>query len=59
MKACKTCKALTEASKCPACNSTNFSPSFKGKIVITDPEKSEIAKKLSLTKKGDYAIKVV
>ncbi len=59
MKACKNCKALTEASKCPACGSTNFSSTFKGKIVVTNPEQSEIAKKIGITKKGDYAIKVV
>ena len=31
--------------------------SFKGKIVVLNPEKSEIANKINLKSKGNFAIK--
>jgi len=57
-KACKQCKSVFEGHKCPKCGSEEFSDSFKGKVIITDPEQSEIAKNLSLKHKGTYAIKL-
>jgi len=56
-KACKICNTIYEGDKCPNCNSKESTDSFKGRIVVLDPEKSEIAKKLKFTKKGEYAIK--
>ena len=44
-----------EGDKCPNCGSQEHSVDIKGKIVIFDPEKSEIAQKLKLEKKGTYA----
>lgn len=32
--------------------------SWKGRINILNPEKSDIAKRVSMTEKGEYAIKV-
>ena len=47
-KACKLCKIIYEGKeKCPKCDSKEFTESFKGKIIVIDPEKSEIAQKLS------------
>ena len=43
---------------CPNCNSNQFTDSFKGRIAIIDINKSEIAKKIGITLKGEYAIKV-
>jgi len=56
-KACKKCKTIFEGTKCPKCGSTEFTNAFKGKVVITNPEKSEIAKNLEIKDKGTYAIK--
>ena len=56
-KVCKKCKLFVEGSQCPICKGTNFSTNWKGKIVILDPVKSEIAKKMEIKAKGDYAIK--
>ncbi|HII14573.1 MAG TPA: DNA-directed RNA polymerase subunit E'', partial [Nanoarchaeota archaeon] len=36
----------------------NFTETWKGRITILDAEKSEIAKKVGITVKGEYAIKV-
>lgn len=57
-KACKICKKIYEGNKCPSCDSKEFTDNFKGRIIIMNPEKSEIAKKLNLTEKGNFAIKV-
>ena len=57
-KACKICnKIYEEGNKCPNCGSKEFTESFKGRVVIINPEKSEIAQKLNIKCKGDYAIK--
>jgi DNA-directed RNA polymerase subunit E" len=57
-KACKSCKYLVEGSKCPVCNSEQFSESWKGKLIVLNVEKSEIARKVGIKVKGEYAIKV-
>ena len=56
-KACKICKRIHEKSSCPDCDSKEHTESFKGKIIILDPEKSEIANKLDIKTKGEFAIK--
>ncbi len=57
-KACKICKKIYEGSKCPTCDSKESTDSFKGRIVVLNAEKSEIAKKLNIKSKGNFAIKV-
>ncbi|MEX2017492.1 MAG: transcription elongation factor subunit Spt4 [Candidatus Pacearchaeota archaeon] len=57
-KACKVCNTIyDEGDKCPKCGSKESTESFKGRAVIINPEKSEIANKLNLKEKGNYAIK--
>jgi DNA-directed RNA polymerase subunit E" len=56
-KACKSCKTLYEGDKCPKCASVEFTESWKGKVIILNPEKSEVAQKLKINEKGAYAIK--
>lgn len=57
-KACKICNKIYESGeKCPDCGAKESSDSFKGRIVVVDPEKSEIAKKLKIKGKGSFAIK--
>lgn len=57
-KVCKKCKLFVEGNVCPICKTNQFTESWKGKLAIIDPENSEIAKKLGITVKGEYAIKV-
>ncbi|MBW2992083.1 DNA-directed RNA polymerase, subunit E'' [Candidatus Woesearchaeota archaeon] len=57
-KACKTCKMFVEGDTCPACKGNQFSTNWQGRIFILDPGKSEIGKKIGITVKGEYAIKV-
>ncbi len=57
-KACKICKTIYEGEKCPKCGSKESTDTFKGRIIVINPEKSEIAQKLNIKEKGNFAIKV-
>lgn len=55
-KACKKCKRIYEnADVCEKCNE-KLSQSFKGKIIVINPEESKLAKKLNIKEPGVYAI---
>ena len=56
-KACKICKTIHETEKCSKCDSKESTEGFKGRIVVLNPEKSEIAKKLDIKDKGNFAIR--
>jgi DNA-directed RNA polymerase subunit E" len=56
-KACKLCKTITETEKCPNCGSKETTEGFKGRIVVLNSEKSELAAKAHLKDKGNFAIK--
>lgn len=57
-KACKICKTIyEEGEKCPKCDSRESIEGFKGRIIVLNPEKSEIAQKLNIKDKGNFAIK--
>jgi len=57
-KVCKECKLFVDEAVCPTCQGTVFTSLFQGKIAVIDPKHSEIAKRMSITYEGDYAIKV-
>ena len=57
-KVCRECKMFVEKDKCPNDNNTKFTDNWKGRIIIIDANKSEIAKKVGITVKGEYAIKI-
>lgn len=56
-KVCKKCNLIYERDKCPNCGSQEYAEEIKGRIMIIDPEKSEIAKNLKISKKGTYSIR--
>jgi len=56
-KACKKCKIFVKGNECPLCKGSEFTTSWKGRIVVLDAEKSEIGKVLGINVKGEYAIK--
>ena len=57
-KACKNCKMIVEEDVCPNCKRNVFSTSLQGRIFIADPTKSDIAKKMGINMKGEFALKV-
>ena len=57
-KVCKECKIFVEGNVCPVCKGNQFSNNWQGRLHILDVNKSVIAKKIGLTVKGEYAIKV-
>jgi len=57
-KVCKKCKMFVDGDSCPSCKSNQFTTSWQGRLNILDANKSIIAKKLGITIKGEYAIKV-
>ncbi len=57
-KACPQCKMLVKGKECPVCKRSDLVKEWKGMIIIIDPARSEIAKKLGITVKGRYALKV-
>ena len=57
-KVCKKCKIFVEESNCPICKGDQFSTSWQGRITIIDDKNSEIGKKISAPRDGEYVIKV-
>lgn len=60
LKACRKCKSLvgSKVKVCPNCGGTDFSYDWESLIIVFDPENSEVAKALEITKPGKYALKV-
>jgi len=57
-RACKNCHVITESDICPNC-SIPTSKRWRGYVVIRDPETSQVAEKMNITKPGKYALKVM
>jgi len=53
---CRNCKRFVMGNLCPVCNTKDFTKSWKGIVVINDPNTSEVAKLLEITSPGKYAI---
>ena len=55
-KVCKTCKRFVKGPKCPVCNQSSLTASWKGMVIVNNPAESEIAKKLGITAPGKYCL---
>jgi len=58
-KACKKCNRICEENICPNCGSHELSNRFQGMIIVIDPNKSEIARKINVQLPGEYALEVL
>ncbi|MDN7012644.1 DNA-directed RNA polymerase, subunit E'' [Methanoculleus sp. FWC-SCC3] len=58
LKVCRECHRVVEGESCVICGTANLSEDWAGYVVIIDPERSEIAKKMNITMAGRYALKV-
>ncbi|NCN98713.1 hypothetical protein COU62_02950 [Candidatus Pacearchaeota archaeon CG10_big_fil_rev_8_21_14_0_10_35_219] len=57
-KACKKCKTLFTGAKCPKCGGDEKVDTYKGKVYVFEPEKSELAKELGLKESGKFAVRL-
>ena len=57
-KVCSKCKIFVEKEACPICGGSNFLTTWKGRIFILNPEKSDIARKIGAVREVEYAIKI-
>jgi DNA-directed RNA polymerase subunit E" len=55
-KVCRNCRRFVKEVKCPICNQSNFSRSWKGIVIINDPADSEVAQVLGITVPGKYCL---
>ena len=59
MKACKSChKIVKSGDHCDICKTPSLSDDWHGYVVVLDTETSEIAKKMTVSTPGEYALKV-
>ena len=58
MRACRTCKSVTDENVCPVCKGTEFSDDYSGILVVLHPEDSLLAEKLKAKVPGTYALKI-
>lgn len=56
--ACRRCKFVTPGKVCPACKSSDLTPDWSGIVLVVEPEISQIAQTLGVSRKGKYALKV-
>jgi DNA-directed RNA polymerase subunit E" len=56
-KACKNCMSIVDGNKCPRCGGET-SREWQGYLIVIDPEKSEIARKMGIHAAGRYALRV-
>ena len=58
MRACRTCKNISEETICPICKGTEFSDDYSGLLVVLNAENSLLAEKLDTNQAGVYALKI-
>ncbi|MBN2067672.1 MAG: DNA-directed RNA polymerase, subunit E'' [Candidatus Diapherotrites archaeon] len=58
-KACRNCRMVVmDETTCPNCGGTTFTTFWRGYVVIVDPEKSEIANRMGIQRKGKFALRL-
>ena len=55
---CRDCHRVVEGEACSVCGSSNLSTDWTGCLVIIDPQRSEVAKKMNISLPGRYALRV-
>lgn len=55
-KVCKNCRRFVKESACPICKSSSFSWSWKGIVLVNNPNDSVIANILGITAPGKYCL---
>jgi len=50
--------AINEEDACEGCGSTSLTEDWAGYVIISHPERSEIAREMEVDEPGQYALKV-
>jgi DNA-directed RNA polymerase subunit E" len=58
MRACRTCKNISEDSICPVCRGSEFSDDYSGLLIVLEPDNSLLAEKLETNEPGAFALKI-
>lgn len=58
--ACRECHFVNDpdAQACERCGSSSLTEDWAGYVIITHPERSEVAEEMNVTEPGSYALKV-
>jgi DNA-directed RNA polymerase subunit E" len=56
-RACRNCHSISDQMKCPKCGGET-SKEWQGYLIVVDPEKSEIARKMGIKSSGRFALRV-
>lgn len=56
-KVCRNCGHLSELDKCPLCENVVFLDKYKGKAIILNAKKSNVAKEIKAEHNAKYALK--
>lgn len=56
-RACKVCRRLVKGNICPIDKSTDLTKTWRGVLLVFDPEKSTLAKETAITSSGKFALK--
>lgn len=57
-RVCRDCHRVVDGEACVVCGTANLSEDWAGYLVIIDPERSDVAKKMNIKLQGRYALKV-
>ena len=56
-RARRNCNFISDLNKCPRCGGET-SKEWQGYLIVVDPERSEIARKMGIKASGRYALRV-
>ena len=58
LSVCRECHRVVEGESCSICGVSNLTADWTGYLVIIDPERSEVAKRMNISLPGRFALKV-
>jgi DNA-directed RNA polymerase subunit E" len=58
--ACRECHYINEPDKqtCASCGASSLTEDWAGYVIITHPERSDVAEEMNVSEPGGYALKV-
>ncbi|MBN1167390.1 MAG: DNA-directed RNA polymerase, subunit E'' [Methanospirillaceae archaeon] len=57
-KVCRDCHRVVDGEACSVCGTANLTTDWAGYLIIIDPDRSDVAKRMNIILPGRYALKV-